>query len=33
LDALAEGDVDRAGDLYQLVATRWAEAKTRESLN
>lgn len=33
LDALAEGDVDRAGDLYQLVASRWAEAKTRESLN
>jgi hypothetical protein len=33
LDALAEGDVDRAGDLYQTVAARWAEAKTRESLN
>jgi hypothetical protein len=33
LDALAEGDLDRAGDLYQLVASRWAEAKTRESLN
>jgi hypothetical protein len=33
LDALADGDVDRAGDLYQEVAARWAEAKTRESLN
>jgi hypothetical protein len=33
LDALGEGDLDRAGDLYQLVASRWAEAKTRESLN
>jgi hypothetical protein len=33
LDALAEGDLDRAGDLYQIVAARWAEAKTRESLN
>lgn len=33
LEALSEGDVDRAGDLYQVVAARWAEAKTRESLN
>ena len=33
LDALAEDDADRAGELYQGVAARWAEAKTRESLN
>jgi hypothetical protein len=33
LDALREGDLDRAGDLYQGVAGRWAEAKIRESLN
>ncbi len=33
LDALEAGDLDRAGDLYQTVAGRWAEAKIRESLN
>jgi hypothetical protein len=33
LDALEGGDIDRAGDLYQGVAGRWAEAKIRESLN
>lgn len=33
LDALEAGDLDRAGDLYQAVAGRWAEAKIRESLN
>jgi len=33
LEALAAGDVDRAGELYQTVAMRWAEVKTRESLN
>ena len=33
LDALGAGDPDRAGDLYQVVAGRWAEAKIRESLN
>lgn len=33
LDALEEGDPERAGELYQDVAGRWAEAKIRESLN
>ncbi len=33
LDALESGDLERAGDLYQAVAGRWAEAKIRESLN
>jgi hypothetical protein len=33
LDALEAGDLDRAGELYQSVAGRWAEAKIRESLN
>jgi hypothetical protein len=33
LDALEAGDVERAGELYQAVAGRWAEAKIRESLN
>jgi hypothetical protein len=33
LDALEAGDVDRAEELYQAVAGRWAEAKLRESLN
>jgi hypothetical protein len=33
LDALEAGDVDRAGELYQTVAGRWAEARIRESLN
>lgn len=33
MDALEAGDVDRAGELYQAVAGRWAEAKIRESLN
>jgi hypothetical protein len=33
LDALEAGDLDRAEELYQAVAGRWAEAKLRESLN
>jgi hypothetical protein len=33
LDALEIGDVERAGELYQSVAGRWAEAQLRESLN
>jgi hypothetical protein len=33
LRALEEGDLERAGDLYQVVAGRWAEAKLRESFN
>jgi hypothetical protein len=33
LDALEAGDADRAGELYQAVAGRWAEARIRESLN
>lgn len=33
LDALESGDLERAGELYQTVAGRWAEAKIRESLN
>ena len=33
LDAVGEGDLERAGELYQGVASRWAEARTRESLN
>lgn len=33
LDALESGDTDRAGELYQVVAGRWAEARIRESLN
>ena len=33
VDALEVGDLERAGDLYQRVAGRWAEAKIRESLN
>ena len=33
IDALEEGEVELAGELYQAVAGRWAEAKIRESLN
>ncbi len=33
IDALEAGDVDRAGELYQGVAGRWADARQRESLN
>jgi hypothetical protein len=33
LDALEEGDQERAGDIYQALAGRWAEARIRESLN
>lgn len=33
IGALAEGDLERAGDLYQTVAGRWAEVRIRESLN
>jgi hypothetical protein len=33
IDALEEGEVERAGELYRAVAGRWAEAKIRESLN
>lgn len=31
--ALMQGDVVRAGELYQGVAGRWAEVRTHESLN
>lgn len=33
VDALEAGDLDRASDLYQQVAGRWAEVRIRESLN
>ena len=33
IEALDSGDVARAGELYQTVAERWAEARIRESLN
>ncbi|HEX2031298.1 MAG TPA: hypothetical protein VHL78_07850 [Actinomycetota bacterium] len=33
LDALEAGDNERAAELYQAVAGRWAEARIRESLN
>jgi hypothetical protein len=34
LEALGDPDrMDHAGELYQLVAGRWAEARARESLN
>jgi hypothetical protein len=33
IEALDSGDVARAGELYQSVAERWAEARIRESLN
>jgi hypothetical protein len=33
VEALSEGDVVRAGELYQGVAARWAEVRTHESLN
>jgi hypothetical protein len=33
LDSLESGDPERAGELYQAVAERWAEARIRESLN
>lgn len=33
LDALEAGDRERAGEIYQAVAGRWAEARIRESLN
>jgi hypothetical protein len=33
IEALDSGDVGRAGELYQSVAERWAEARIRESLN
>jgi hypothetical protein len=33
LDALHEGDQERAAEIYQTVAGRWAEARIRESLN
>jgi hypothetical protein len=33
LDALEAGDVEGAGERYQAVAGRWAEAKMRESFN
>jgi hypothetical protein len=31
--ALETGELERAGELYRVVAGRWAEAKIRESLN
>ena len=33
IDALELGDLDRAAELYQAVAARWAEVRIRESLN
>jgi hypothetical protein len=33
VEALESGDQARAGELYQGVAERWAEARIRESLN
>ena len=33
LTALEQNDPERAGELYQSVAGRWAEARIRESLN
>jgi hypothetical protein len=33
LDALESGDVDVAGERYRTVAARWAEVRSRESLN
>jgi hypothetical protein len=33
IDALEAEELERAGELYQAVAGRWAEAKIRESLN
>jgi hypothetical protein len=33
VEALESGDQARAGELYQAVAERWAEARIRESLN
>ena len=33
IEALERGDMLQAGELYQAVAERWAEAKIRESLN
>jgi hypothetical protein len=33
LAALEEGDQERAGEIYQGLAGRWAEARIRESLN
>lgn len=33
VEALDRGDLMQAGELYQAVAERWAEAKIRESLN
>ena len=31
--ALGEGDVARSGELYQMVAGRWAEVRSHETLN
>ena len=33
IDALEQGEIERAGELYRAVAGRWAEAKIRESMN
>jgi hypothetical protein len=33
IDALEQGEIEAAGELYRSVAGRWAEAKIRESLN
>ncbi|MGH2709899.1 MAG: hypothetical protein ACRDH9_01685 [Actinomycetota bacterium] len=33
IDALEEGEIEKAGEIYRSVAGRWAEAKIRESLN
>lgn len=33
VDAVSEGNLERAAELYQQVVGRWADARTRESLN
>jgi hypothetical protein len=33
IEALSNGDLGRAGELYQAVASRWAEVRSHESLN
>jgi len=33
VDALGSGDVARSAEVYQTVATRWAEVRSHESLN
>jgi hypothetical protein len=33
VEALGSGDVPRSVEMYQAVATRWAEVRSHESLN